>query len=78
MGLAGQGPCVPGHFQNHLLGDDLNRGSQVHFPGRDLGFARAGRSSEELRKLFVGHGESVEKPEKIRIQPEGAIFTNLD
>lgn len=75
-------PAFPtcGHTdpQHRLLGNRTDRCRDVHIPLRKGGFRLPRLPAEESGETFIGHGKALTVIEIVHVQPERAVFTQVD
>src|SRR5947207_2273009 len=69
---------VPPHPEHDFLGDSLNARCKVHVPLFDIAFWIPRRTTEQLIKPRVGHGQSLAIVEVVHVQPETPIRFKVD
>ena len=66
------------HAQHDLFADDLDRPREVHLALRQLVSGIARRAAEQLVERAVGHRQAGEIVEVLLVQPERAVFLQVD
>jgi hypothetical protein len=66
------------HAQHHVLEHSLKGGGQIHVTLGEQLFGLAGRATEKVVELPIGHGQAGAIVEAIEIQAERAVAFDID
>ncbi len=69
---------VPGHPQQDLFGDDLDRRGQIHFALGEQCLRAAGRAAEELVEPLRRHRQALAVVEVRHVHAERAVVLQVD